>query len=163
MKTRIILTLLILLLPCITAAAGGSPEDSGQGIFVDSKGRAAGGADVVAYFDLEPGAKAVMGADAHSYEWKGAVWQFSSAKNLEKFRDDPEKYSPQYGGYCAFAIAEDNLYGINPDKWDIHNGKLYLNYSNGTQKKWNKDRSDFIRRGDENWPKHRQQLLQAGS
>jgi YHS domain-containing protein len=158
---KTILIVFIILLPGFLAVAGGKTEDSGQGIFVDSNGIAAKGADVVAYYGLKAGDGAVMGSPDFTYEWKGATWQFANSENLETFKADPEKYAPKYGGYCAYAIGIDKLYGIDPNSWTVHDGRLYLNADSGTQKKWLAKRDEYIESGDRNWPKHREKLLQA--
>jgi YHS domain-containing protein len=88
--------------------------------------RAVGGYDAVAYFTQ---GKPVKGKAEFSMKYKGVEWRFSSKENLEKFKADPTKYAPQYGGYCAWAIAAkgDAVKG-DPKYWRIVNGKLYLNY-----------------------------------
>ncbi|TQV74188.1 YHS domain-containing protein [Exilibacterium tricleocarpae] len=110
------------------------------------------GADVVAYFDLEPGARAVMGKDEFVYEWKGATWKFASAENRDKFSRDPEAYAPQYGGYCAFSVSRNFTTSIRPNSWTIIDGKLYLNYNNTSMKKFLKDPAAMVQRADGNWP-----------
>lgn len=110
------------------------------------------GIDVVAYFNLEPGAKAVAGKDAHSYEWNGATWKFATEENREKFIEDPEKYAPQYGGYCAFAVSHGFTKPVNTNAWQIVDNKLYLNLSKGVRKKWAKDIPGHISSADNNWP-----------
>ena len=110
---------------------------------------AAGGYDVVAYFTQ--GAP-VKGDKAYSTTWKGATWQFSSASNLGKFKANPAAYAPQYGGYCAWAVANGYTAKGDPRNWKIVGGKLYLNYNNDVQSKWVKDIPGFIRKGDGNWP-----------
>ena len=112
------------------------------------------GADPVAYFTEGRHAE---GSDAHSTEWRGATWHFSSAANREAFEAEPERYAPQYGGYCAYAVAHGDTASIDPEAWTIVDGKLYLNYSRSIQKKWEADRASFIARADQNWP----QLLAA--
>ena len=114
-------------------------------------GNAIDGYDAVAYFT---DSKAVKGDSTHSYKWNGATWHFSSAKNLDLFKADPDKYAPQYGGHCAFAMAEaGKLVKANPKKFDVKNSKLYLNYNSGTQKKWEADSAGMIKRGDANYKK----------
>src|SRR5215831_5327264 len=66
-------------------------------------GKAIKGYDAVAFFTSS---RPVKGADNLSYNWKGANWLFSSQKNLEAFRSNPEKYAPQYGGYCAYGASK---------------------------------------------------------
>jgi YHS domain-containing protein len=140
------------LLPGFWIFGGGKTEDSGQGVLVDSEGVAAGGADVVAYHDLGEGEPAVMGSAENSVRWQGATWLFSSSENAGKFEENPERYAPQYGGYCAYAMADGKTVKIDPDSWSIRDGKLYLNYDAGVQKKWLAKVSDYIRRADDKWP-----------
>ncbi len=120
-------------------------------IFANKRG-AIRGADPVAYFSLQPGDKAVYGTDEYAYEYMGATWKFASAENRELFIADPEKYAPQYGGYCAFAVSHNFTKSVKPDVWEIIDDKLYLNFNRRTYKKWAKDKPGSINRGDENWP-----------
>ncbi|WP_421763696.1 YHS domain-containing (seleno)protein [Ekhidna sp.] len=108
------------------------------------------GYDPVAYFVKgEP----VKGIAAYTLKWKEADWYFSSQENLETFKANPEKYAPQFGGFCAFGVSKGSLYKIEPDAWKIVGGKLYLNYSKGIQKKWEADQTNFIKQAEINWPK----------
>ena len=109
----------------------------------------AGGYDVVAYFTA---GRPVKGDPAFSTDWKGARWQFSSAANLSKFKANPAAYAPQYGGYCAWAVAHDYTAKGDPLQWRIVGGKLYLNYNADIQSQWVKDIPGYIRQGDANWP-----------
>ena len=110
---------------------------------------AVSGYDPVAYFTR---GKPVEGSGDHEYEWNGATWRFSSAENLETFKADPEKYAPQYGGYCAWAVAQGKTASADPDNWEIVDGKLYLNYNDSVQAAWRKDIPGFISKADKNWP-----------
>ena len=107
------------------------------------------GYDTVAYFTEN---KPVKGLDANVFEWKGAKWKFASAANLELFKANPEKYAPQYGGYCAYGVANDSLVKVEPDQFTILDGKLYLNYDASVQKDWNKDRAGFIKAANAKFP-----------
>ena len=107
------------------------------------------GYDTVSYFT---GGEPVKGKDEFKTKWRGATWKFSSAENLAAFEASPEKYAPQYGGYCAWAIADGNFAEGNPKIWAIENGKLYLNYNDTVRGRWDEDRADFITRGDEQYP-----------
>lgn len=142
------------------AAAGAAYMDGGAGesfeeyearaVFAED-GVAIRGTDPVAYFTEN---KAVPGSEEHTMEWRGATWRFSSAENLEAFESDPEKYAPQYGGFCAWAVAAKNkLYSTQPENWTIVDGKLYLNYNDDIQAKWEEDIPGFIAEGDKNWRK----------
>ena len=110
---------------------------------------AVSGYDVVAYFTAGKPAK---GNKKYSFEYKSADWHFSSQEHLDKFKANPEMYAPQYGGYCAWAVANGDTASSDPKQWNIHDGKLYLNYNAKIQKKWLKDKSGFIEKADQNWP-----------
>lgn len=108
------------------------------------------GYDPVAYF---VNAAPVKGKEAFTLKWKEADWYFSSQENLEAFKADPEKYAPQFGGYCAYAVGNGYTYRSDPKAWKIVDNKLYLNYSTGIQKKWEANQADFIQKAEANWPK----------
>ncbi|WP_419904057.1 YHS domain-containing (seleno)protein [Kiloniella sp.] len=107
------------------------------------------GYDPVAYFTQN---KPVEGSEKFAYEWMGASWHFASVGNLETFKENPESYAPQYGGYCSWAVAQGDTASADPYAWRIVNNKLYLNYSAGIQRRWERDISGNIKRGDANWP-----------
>jgi YHS domain-containing protein len=107
------------------------------------------GYDPVAYFDQgEP----VEGSAEHSLAWRGVTWHFASADHRSAFEQNPEKYAPAYGGYCAYAVAKDQLASIDPEAWKIVDGKLYLNYSKSIQNKWEKDIPGYLETAEMNWP-----------
>jgi YHS domain-containing protein len=107
------------------------------------------GFDTVAYFTENA---AVEGKKTHTLEWNGATWRFSSAANKALFEADPEKYAPQYGGYCAWAVSQNQTASIEPEQFTIVDGKLYLNYNQEVKEKWLVDTSTNINVGDKNWP-----------
>jgi len=108
------------------------------------------GYDPVSYFTV---GKPTKGMKEYSYDWMNATWRFASKENLELFKAEPEKYAPQYGGYCAWAVSQGKTAGIDPQAWKIVNGKLYLNYNRSVQEQWEQDIPGNIRKADENWPK----------
>jgi YHS domain-containing protein len=108
------------------------------------------GYDPVAYFT---DGKPVEGKSDFTLDWKGATWRFASAEHRDLFAKDPEKYAPQYGGYCAYAVAQGSTAGIDPEAWTVHDGKLYLNYDKKIQAKWLADMASYIGKADANWPK----------
>ena len=115
-------------------------------------GYAAGGYDVVAYFDD----KTLKGDKKFTATHEGVSYKFSSQKNLEAFTSNPEKYVPQYGGYCAYAVAvKGEKVGINPKTFQIKDNKLYLFYNSwgvNTLDKWNEEgASDLQQKADANW------------
>ncbi|MEM9053819.1 MAG: YHS domain-containing (seleno)protein [Pseudomonadota bacterium] len=107
------------------------------------------GYDTVAYFTIgEP----TKGSADYTTTYQGAEFRFVSEENLNLFLGDPEKYVPQYGGYCAWAVAQGKTAKGDARRWAIVDGKLYLNYNGSIQRKWDKDRTGFIVKGDQNWP-----------
>lgn len=121
-------------------------------IYSHNKSGAVKGVDVVAYFSLAPDAKPVFGDKNISHEYMGATWYFSSTENRDLFAENPEKYAPQYGGYCAFAVSHGFTKSVNPKYWHIVDDKLYLNFNGIADRKWRKDRDAAIARGDGHWP-----------
>ncbi len=108
------------------------------------------GYDTVAYFEQGKPAK---GKPEFTTQWQGADWYFSNANNLALFKQSPEKYAPQYGGYCSYAVAHYHVAKTQPDAWQIVDGKLYLNYDKGVREKWRKDIPLFIEKANDYWPK----------
>ena len=113
------------------------------------RGLAISGYDPVAYFT---DAKPVEGSSDFTTTWQGATWRFASAAHRDQFVADPARFAPQYGGYCAWAVAHDKTASVDPTAWKIVDGKLYLNYSKDIQAQWEKDVPGYIKQADENWP-----------
>lgn len=111
---------------------------------------AVGGYDVVSYFTPSGPLK---GDPKFSTTWKGAEFRFANAANLARFKANPEAFAPQYGGYCAWAVARGYTAKGDPLAWKVVNGKLYLNYDANVQKRWASDIPGNIANGDRNWPK----------
>ncbi|MBT5032836.1 MAG: YHS domain protein [Proteobacteria bacterium] len=111
---------------------------------------AVSGYDTVAYFTED---NAIKGSDDHEYEWQGAIWRFSNADNLATFIEEPEKYAPQFGGYCAWAVSQNKTASADPKQFHLEDGKLYLNYNANIQQQWLADRLNLIKLADQNWPK----------
>ncbi|MBD0279684.1 MAG: YHS domain-containing protein [Flavisolibacter sp.] len=116
-------------------------------IFVES-GKAIRGYDAVTYFKED---KPVQGNNHFVYHWNGADWYFSSKENLNAFQAAPEKFAPQYGGYCAYGLSQGHKAPTEPDAWTIVNGKLYLNYNTKVRELWNKNREERITTADKIW------------
>lgn len=107
------------------------------------------GTDPVAYFTEN---RYVPGSADFTYEWADATWQFASAENRDVFALNPAQYTPQYGGFCAWAVAEGYTAPVDPNAWEIVDGKLYLNYDARIQRRWQRDIPGNIARANENWP-----------
>ncbi|MGV6830782.1 MAG: YHS domain-containing (seleno)protein [bacterium] len=116
------------------------------------KGIAIDGYDVVAYFNNE----VKKGDSSFSFTHDNIKYLFSSEKNLEAFKEDPSKFLPEYGGYCAYAIAKKGKkVGVNPKTYEIRDGKLYLFYNSwgtNTLTKWlNENPEQLVNDADNNW------------
>ena len=112
------------------------------------------GYDPVAYFT---DGKAVKGSGTYKHTENGVIYYFSPEEHREKFKKDPAKYEPQYGGWCAYAMGESgDKVEINPSTFKIVNGKLYLFYNKGgtnTKIDWNEDENNLLKQGNANWKK----------
>ncbi len=106
------------------------------------------GYDPVAYFSE---GKPVKGSTGFTTEYMGATFQFASAANRDAFITDPAAYAPQYGGYCAWAMADGKYAKGDANFWKIVDGKLYLNFNKSIQSKWNADVPGFISKADVEW------------
>lgn len=145
-KRRLALATGAALLLAAAAAAAAPPINTLKGGLFGGRGELAiQGYDPVAYFT---DGKPVQGQPAHAHDWMGARWLFASKAHLDLFKAEPEKYAPQYGGYCAYGVAQDNLVSIEPDKFKIVEGKLYLNYNAEVQATWSKDPRRYIQQAD---------------
>lgn len=108
------------------------------------------GYDPVAYFTES---KPVKGSESINAKHESGIFHFSSEENLTLFKENPEKFAPQYGGFCAYAMANGFDVSSDPNAWTIRDDKLYLNYSLGVRKTWLKKPGEYIVKGDRNWNK----------
>ena len=111
--------------------------------------KAVGGYDAVSYFTEN---KPVEGSSQFQYQYKGADWYFSRQENLDAFVANPEKYAPQFGGYCAWAVSQGQTSRGDPKQWDIVDGKLYLNYNAQVKSRWSENKEALIKAGNKYWP-----------
>lgn len=115
-------------------------------------GYIASGYDVTEYFNH----KAIKGNKKISFEFENATYLFSSEKNKDKFKANPQKYIPQYGGWCAYAMGNaGKKVNVNPKTFEIKEGELYLFYNayfNNTLDSWKKGDSKLLNeKADANW------------
>lgn len=110
----------------------------------------AGGYDVVSYFK---DGKAMRGTGWHAAVHEGTTYLFANKENRNQFVKAPEKYLPQFGGYCAFGVAVGKKFYADPTVWKIVDGKLYLNLDKEIQEKWESDLSGYLKKGHANWSK----------
>lgn len=114
------------------------------------------GYDPVAYFP-EGGGKALKGDEKISYTHRDVVYRFATAENLDRFKKDPQRYEPAYGGWCASAIADGGRkVEIDPKNFKVTGGRLFLFYKSLLQDAldyWKKDEPGNTRKADEQWRK----------
>lgn len=149
----------VLIAGIAAALAACSRTEGVEKVNKDAEGLAIRGFDAVAYYTVD---SAVKGQPKYEFAWNGAKWLFSSAENLEKFRQNPAAYAPQFGGYCSYAVSHGYTADGDPEQWKIVDGKLYLNYNQKAKEAWEKEQEKFIKDGERNWgefqkkkPKHK--------
>lgn len=142
MKLKLLLTSLIVLLSAGCASVEKRTFSTDDG--------AIRGYDPVAYFTE---GKPVKGSQSISTKHESGVFHFSSKENLALFKQDPQKYAPQYGGFCAYAMSKGFDVSSDPNAWTIRDDKLYLNYSLGVRKTWLKKPGEYVVKADKNWAK----------
>ncbi|MEM7172486.1 MAG: YHS domain-containing (seleno)protein [Pseudomonadota bacterium] len=98
------------------------------------------------------GGKPQEGDPGITFDYGGATWVFISQENRDAFAADPDAYAPQYGGYCAYAAAQGEVSDVDVFAWQIHKGKLYLNYSPRVQREWGSRIDENIEKADAIWP-----------
>jgi hypothetical protein len=147
MKPVLLLNISIVLITVM----GSNIMAAGQPVSTSLIGNVAiNGYDPVAYFKA---GKAMKGIESISFKWRDANWHFTSKENRDLFATAPEKYAPQYGGYCAWAMTEARKAVTDPEVWKIADGKLYLNCSSSAMEKWERDIPGHIKKADANWLK----------
>ena len=115
---------------------------------MDDDNVAINGFDAVTFFkDNAP----KEGKAEFSLEWNGAKWYFSSVENRDLFGKSPEKYAPQFGGYCAWAVSHGYTANGDPNVWKIVNRKLYLIYNLQIKEKWETEQQTLIQEGEKHW------------
>lgn len=107
------------------------------------------GYDTVAYFTES---KPTQGSTKFTATYKNTIYQFASSDNRDKFRANPEKYAPQFGGHCAMGVALNKKLDVDPTAWRIVEGKLYLNLNKQVQEKWLSDVSGNLKTAYGIWP-----------
>ena len=118
------------------------------GEFFEKDGLAVGGYDPVSFFkDVSPR----KGIRSISVEYKGSTFLFVNESPKNEFLKAPDKFSPQFNGFCAFGVAGGYKAKTDPQAYSVVDEKLYLNYDLSVQKKWLQNREKFIEKANENW------------
>jgi YHS domain-containing protein len=115
---------------------------------VDETGVAIQGYDPVAFFT---DGKPVKGDRKFLLKHDGAVYFFASKAHKDLFKADPAKYTPEFGGYCAYGVSRNKLVEIDVDAFQIVDGKLLLQYSKGIRDDFNEDARGNLARANANW------------
>ncbi len=142
-------TLLAATLAAPAATFLGRPAFAAKPSVFATDGIAINGFDPVAYFTK---GMPVKGVSDHAVNWEGASLLFASAENKAMFQADPEKFTPRYGGYCAYAVSKGATAPTDPEAWTVHEDQLYLNFSVDVRSIWQQDIPGNIARADANWP-----------
>jgi hypothetical protein len=140
----------VLIVTIALTVASVAADGPSMQVNTDASGLALHGYDAVAFFT---DGKPVEGSAGFEHRWNHATWRFTSAANRDRFARSPETYAPQFGGYCAWAVSRGYTADIDPHAFEIHNGKLYLNYSRLVQLRWKASREANIRKAEQNWPR----------
>ena len=135
--------------PTDPVTVGESVRPLVEAVSHDKDGVAVGGYDTVAYFE---DGRAVKGRSELNVEYAGVVWRFASEKHRKQFLSDAARYIPQFGGYCAYAVAKGYTATADPTVWRVVDGKLYLNYNRAVQRVWEDSHAELIELASKNWP-----------
>ena len=118
-------------------------------INLDKNGLALQGYDPVAFFAEN---KPIKGSPDFKSSYQGATYLFASAENKLRFEKEPAKYEPAFGGFCAFGVSRNKLVEIDPEAFQIVDGRLLLQYSKGVRDDFNKDPKGNLAKANANWP-----------
>ena len=118
-----------------------------------SKGIALDGFDPVSYHQ---GSTPARGSAEWSWNWRGVEWRFLSAANLSDFKSAPERYAPQFGGFCAFAVSKGFTAHADPEAWLVEDGKLYVFASEGVKTKWGENLGESVAVSERSWARRPQ-------
>ena len=135
------------LIVVLTAAQSSIAGEAGR-VNAGADNVAIEGFDTVAYFTM---GRPMKGDPEFTYSWNGATWQFAAAEHRDLFAEDPERYAPQFGGFCSMALAHGQIAEVDPEVWTIVDGKLYLNFNKSVGEKFRQNLKENIEKADENW------------
>ncbi len=115
------------------------------------------GYDTVAYFTE---GQAMKGENKFVASWNDAEWHFANVAHRDLFTTNPERYAPQFGGFCANGLSKE-FKGVkvaaDPEAWTIVDGKLYIKFSKAARDRWRKDKAEKIKEAEESWAKYQKQ------
>ncbi|RIJ27163.1 YHS domain-containing (seleno)protein [Henriciella mobilis] len=151
MTSRLLLAGTMLALACVPALPSFAEDEHNVSTGITASGAPLGvhGVDTVALSTLNAVAE---GDAAHTVVNDGVAYYFASEESARRFKADPAKYKPQYGGFCAYAVAVGKKFDGDPHYADIVDGKLYLFVNAAIFEKYKKDRKGTIARAEKTWP-----------
>lgn len=135
-------------LVCMFSMSHGQKPANSEANLNLKDGIAIKGYDAVAYFNQ---GKAVKGDTSFSYQWQHGKWLFANQKNLQDFSLNPEKYAPQFGGFCAYGASRGYKADTDPQAFTVVGEKLYLNYNLKVKEEWLKDTARRIQLANAYW------------
>lgn len=149
MRQRFAAPLVAALLAAFAAAAAEPVYQGKPLVNVDSKGVILDGYDTVAFFT---DGKPVRGSDTFQSKYEGAVYYFASADHKKLFDADPEKYKPQFGAWCAYAVSLGRTAPIDVSTFSIVDGRLVVQHNARAVKGWSEDPHGNLVKADKYWP-----------
>ncbi len=148
-KTNIVWLNFLLALTLTIISCGLIQAQTTQAVNVNKAGVILDGYDAVSLRDGE----AQTGLSTYQVKYHGAIYLFANEKNKKRFEASPEKYEPEFGGYCAYGVATGALVGIEISTYDtsFENRNIY-NYDKSIARKWKKDPAGWYKKAQANWP-----------
>ena len=141
LKLKLTYLLLLMLLGIYPVAFAADVNKTREGVAIE-------GYDPTAYFTEN---RPVKGSAEFSFKWAGATWYFANEQGRQLFAKNPEKYAPQFGGYCSNGLSDDHKIGADPRNWRIIDGKLYLYFSDYGREQWSGNVKSLIEAADDTW------------
>ena len=123
--------------------------NAGNLVNVDKQGLALQGYDPVAFFTE---GKPVRGDQAISTSYQGAAYRFASEEHRTAFQKEPGRYTPAFGGFCAYAVSRGYTASVEIETWQLIDGRLVLNYDQKIKGLFDADREGNMKKADSNWP-----------
>ena len=148
MYRSILVIATLLALGSTGGALAAASTSSSNGLTAAGAPLAIHGYDAVAYFTT---GRAERGLAEFSAKWNDVVYRFASRESLRAFQADPERYAPQFGGFCAYGVSVGKKFDGDPEVFRIVDGKLYFNLNPEIQATWEKELKKNIARADELW------------
>ena len=127
---------------------------AGEVVNINKNGLALQGYDPVGYFT---DGKPVKGSPEFTATYKGATYQFASAQHRDTFNQSPQKYEPQFGGFCGYAASINKLAPIEVEYFQVLHDRLVLQHNEKAWKLWHQDVEGNLKKAVANWPTLSQQ------